>query len=197
MGHLREVDERFDRRVATTTGRKRRVNERRTRRMTDAISRSRAIAPVVTMHSSEVSTEGLRVTFRGFDRRQVEDRMDATAASYAALEQEVERLRDAWDELLIALAGAGKRRSDGSFDRGALDLIARRMMAARPPTGVPLAAAPLARGGLTEARRSRASMRLAVREANVQVARLQRAAALLERSNEELRTRLIELLAEE
>lgn len=140
----------------------------------------------LTVHSSEISARAFRTSFRGWDRRSVVEWLDIVEASHATLEDELERMRSGWDEMLIACAR--KRNSpDASWGQVAAAITTAQPISDLLETRITADALVALRGPLRGLRRTRA----ALDEANLLLARSRNAVATLRRTNDELRGQLI------
>lgn len=160
------------------------------------IYESRPRPPIVDLHSSEISTRFFPKKWAGIDPTSVREWLLVVEPSFAALEDEVLRLRDSWDEILIAAsrARAALGRSIEREDQNVWRALARALVSVRPPMGVPVLHASSTRAAFSGRLRRKKDLQAALEASNTQLARLQRTAALLERSNEQLRTQLIDSL---
>lgn len=143
--------------------------------------------PITPIHSSEIAARTFPKAFRGLDKSAVYEWLSMAQASHATLEEELDRLRTAWDEILVALT-----RLESHPERFAL---AEVLAAGRPDPAVSSVDTSAVRETLTGPIRSVRKARASLASARLQLARLQHRAALLQRSNEQLRTQLLKTLA--
>lgn len=157
----------------------------------------RPVHPATLVHSSEISTHMFRRSFRGLDAEAVCDWLAVVEASYAALEDELDRLRSGWDEMLIA--SARMRFATSAAQVSAQDpwrSVARSIASSRPNAKLLESDTSIARDALAGPPRGRRRTQKALTAAGVQLARMQHDAALLQWSNEQLRSQLLDTLAE-
>lgn len=152
--------------------------------------------PSTPVHSSEISARAFRTAIRGLDPHGVTDWLRVVEASHAALEDELERLRRGWDEMLIASADLRSAISASPATQARWGSLARTIGIGRPDPQLVTMDTGSTRDALAGAVRGRRRTKAALASAGVQLARMQHRAALLQRSNEQLRSQLIDTLTE-
>lgn len=167
-----------------------------TERALDHLRQERIPVPsLAVVHSSEISAHEFRTSFRGLDPQAVGDWLRVVEASHAAQADELERLRAGWDEMLIAIA---RMRAAGSDSRGATNArwssLARQIADGRPDPTLRAADVTAIRDPFAGQIRGLRRTQAALQAAEIQLSRMQHGAALLQRSNERLRSQLIETL---
>lgn len=156
-----------------------------------------ARVPATSVHSSEISARSFRKVVHGLDGHAVREWLSVVQASHAALEDELDRLRWGWDEMLIASARASTSGSNGSVEQSnPWRSLARSIDVGRPDPQLISPHTGSTRNALAGAVRGRRQTRAALAEASTQLARMQHDNALLLRANEELRTQLIQTIVE-
>lgn len=148
------------------------------------------------VHSSEISAHTFRTTFRGLDAQSVGDWLAVVEASHAVLEDERDHLQQGWDEMLIKAARL--RSAFHSMPQAVRDpwhWFALAIAGGRPNIQAAGTDAGFARDALAGAVHGRRRTKSALSAAGAQLARMQHGSAILERSNEQLRTQLIDTLA--
>jgi DivIVA domain-containing protein len=148
--------------------------------------------PVSLVHSSEITSRAFPKAFRGLDEDSVYAWLEVVEGSHQALEEELERLRQGWDELLI---NAARALNSSRQDPATRKELIERLAASRPSAEIEETATGFSRSLIEGALKGRQSARAALRAAATQLARMQHQTALLRRSNEELRSTLISLMA--
>lgn len=151
--------------------------------------------PSTIVHGGEIASRGFRTSFRGYDPVEVREWLRLVEASHEALEDELDRLRAGWDELLLAAARTRAAVANGAPDQASRwHALAAAFEASRPDPALESSTTGYARAILDEAMRGRRDAQAALLDVVGQLARLQHENAVLRAENQTLRSRLIETL---
>lgn len=174
-----------------------RNQSRSSERALNALHRSRPAGATVNLHSTEISSRHFSRSTRGLDPLEVTEWLRMVEESYAALEDEVTRLRQSWDDLLISAARTrGHLSGADSASEEAWRHLARALVRVRPTAGIPAVHAQATRTVAEGHLKSKKALRAALASSMNQLARTQETALRLESANEQLRTQLIETVFE-
>lgn len=155
-------------------------------------ARRRSVTPV---HSGEIAARTFRTTFRGLDPVEVREWLTVVEASHEALEDELDRIRDAWEDLLLASAHLRAAAASGDpLTAERWNTLASAFRATRPDAELEGSSTGFARAALDDAMRGRGDARAALLGAVTHLARLQHENTMLRRDNDALRQQLIDTL---